>query len=75
MPRRSPSRSLSLVWLVVLAIAITIAAIAGCEKSPDTMHLDNPFDPGSTAGGDGLHIRALSSPNQILLTWSQPQET
>ncbi|MDX2472788.1 MAG: Ig-like domain-containing protein [Candidatus Krumholzibacteria bacterium] len=70
MARSHLSRSLLLLALVLV---LAIGAFTGCEKSPDRQHLDNPFDPNGATGGDGLQLQALASPNQIILTWNQPQ--
>ncbi len=74
MRRSSLAKPLPLIWLTALAITGALAGLAGCEKSPDLTHLSNPFDPASDTGGDGLQIRALTSPNQVILTWNQPQD-
>ncbi len=72
---RSPlSRPMPLLWLLAVVLAMTLGILAGCEKSPDKQHLNNPFDPNSDTGGDGLQIQALASPNQIILSWNQPQD-
>lgn len=70
---RRSSLTLPVMWLLALATVVTFSIIAGCEKSSDPTHLDNPFDPASDAGGDGLQIRALPATNKIFLTWNQPQ--
>ena len=67
------TRTLPLLWTLALTAAALFGLLAGCEKSADRQHLDNPFDPAGPLGGDGLQIRAIASPNQIVLTWNQPQ--
>jgi hypothetical protein len=59
--------------LPALAALIACGLLVGCEKSAEQPGLGNPFDPDGPTGGDGLQIRALASPGEILLIWQQPQ--
>lgn len=64
-------RHLSLI-AIIMSVA-TVFIVGGCEKSADPLQLNNPFDPASPTGGDGLQVRAVVSGNSVILTWNQPQ--
>jgi len=71
---RSPLlRALPLLWVLALVVVMTSGLLSGCERSSSRQHLDNPFDPDGTLGGDALQVRALARDNGVLLTWTQPQ--
>lgn len=73
MDRRPHLRALPWLWLLALAVVMTGVVLSGCEKSPSRQHLDNPFDPDGSLGGDGLQLRAQEVANLIILRWNQPQ--
>lgn len=59
---------------VIILASATIASLGGCEKSADRLQPNNPFDPASESGGDGLQVRANLSGNSVILTWTQPAD-
>ncbi len=73
---RSIFRPRSGRWLVHLMLMAAMGAVllAGCEESPTKQHQGNPFDPNGPTGGDALQVSALISVNQIILSWTQPQD-
>ncbi len=74
MPRSSYLKSFPLLWLLaLLAVVAIFGTLAGCETSDGRQHVDNPFDPDGSAGGDALQVSALVITNQIRISWNQPQ--
>ena len=63
-----------LTFLLIVLAVVSMATLAGCEKSAEKLQTNNPFDPAGPNGGDGLQIRAVVTGNSILLTWTQPAD-
>ena len=75
MPRSSYLKSFPLLWLLaLLAVVAIFGTLAGCETSDGRQHVDNPFDPDGSTGGDALQVSALVITNQIIIDWNQPQD-
>jgi len=67
-------KSLTLATALTLVLITTLSLVTSCSKSTPLQDRDNPFDPQNSTGGDALQLTATVSPNQILLSWTQPQD-